>query len=339
MSNPSVAIVIIHWNRVNLLEEFLPSVMLTQYPNLQIVLADNASTDNSVAWVNQNYPQVNCILLDKNYGYAGGYNRALKDINADYFVLLNNDVAVDQNWLMPMIELMEATPNAGAAQPTLLQYKDKSMFEYAGAAGGFMDIFGYVACRGRMFENLEANQQQYSQNKEIFWASGACFVVKAKAYFEAGGLDESFFAHMEEIDLCWRIQQKGYSIHYCANSQVYHLGGSTLQKGNPQKTFLNFRNSLIMLLKNLPLSTLLWLIPYRSFLDLLSSFFFIAKGEFSQSWAIHRAHAQFFFRIGHWWRKRNNQFPKKYWKQLSGVYHGSFVWQHFAKGKKYFSEL
>lgn len=339
MLNPKVAVVIIHWNKRELLTQFLPSVVASTYPNLEIVVVDNASSDDSVDWLKQNYPSVSIIKLDQNYGYAGGYNKALQQLTADYFVLLNNDVEVPASWLEPVIAMMEGNSSIGSAQPKLLQYNSKNQFEYAGAAGGVIDKLGYVACRGRLFENLEADNGQYHENCQIFWASGACLFVKREAYYKAGGLDEQLFAHMEEIDLCWRIQQVGYQNWYCANSQVYHLGGSTLQKGHPQKTYLNFRNSLVMLFKNLPASTLIWFIPYRSFLDLLSSLFFLLKGEYAHSWAVHRAHSSFFFHPKKWLGLRNNGLPKLPWSQLHGVYQGSFIWKHFIEKKQKFSEL
>jgi GT2 family glycosyltransferase len=272
MQVPKVAVVIIHWNNSNLLEQFLPSVVGSIYTNLEIIVADNASTDDSVSWINENFPSVKIVQLDNNYGYAGGYNRALKEVNADYFVLLNNDVEVTPNWIEPIITKLEVTPDAVAAQPKILQYNNKNMFEYAGAAGGYIDTLGYAFCKGRLFEVLEEDNGQYNQTNNVFWASGACLFVKSKAFFEVGGFDDHFFAHMEEIDLCWRLQLKGYKILAVNKSTVYHLGGSTLQKASAQKTYLNFRNNLIMLVKNLPVSTLVWLIPVRATLDLLSSF-------------------------------------------------------------------
>lgn len=339
MNLPKVAVVIIHWNKQYLLEQFLPSVCKSSYQNIEIIIADNASTDHSVDWLNKHYPNIGIIRLDKNYGYAGGYNKALAQVNADYYVLLNNDVEVTENWIEPIVNLFESNKSIGAVQPKILQYNQRDTFEYAGAAGGIIDTLGYVACRGRLFEVVEKDNKQYNDSKEMFWASGACLFVRSKAFFEAGGLDEHFFAHMEEIDLCWRMQQADYKIYYCAESSVYHLGGSTLQKGNPQKTYLNFRNSLLMLLKNMPASNLWWFIPLRSTLDLLSSFFFLLRFEPKQSWAIHRAHADFFFKLGRWVKLRNNGLKKKDWPALTGVYHKSLIWQHFAKKKTRFSDL
>lgn len=340
MNNPLVAVVIVHWNRRQLLEQFLPSVCASTYPNLAIYIADNASDDDSVHFVKNQYPQVNIIQLDANYGYAGGYNHALKEVKADYYVLLNNDIEVPKHWIEPVIQLMESDPSVGACQPKMIDYKNRSLFEYAGACGGFMDTLGYVFCRGRIFESLEEDLGQYDSPHEIFWATGACLFIRAELFHMAGGFDEHFFAHMEEVDLCWRVQLHGYKLMAVPSSQVYHVGGGTLNKMSPQKTYLNFRNNLIMLTKNLPVSTLLWLIPLRSFLDLLSSIFFLINGFPKYSGAVHRAHAHYFFQFGKWWglRKLNKQ-PRKQLAQLTGVYKGSIVKQHFIKGLRYFSEI
>lgn len=335
----SVAVVIIHWNKRELLEQFLPSVIASSYPNLQIIIADNASTDDSVAFVKSNFPSVGIIQLKENLGYAGGYNQALKEVQADYYVLLNNDVEVTPNWIEPVISWMEQDPKIAAAQPKLLQYNNRDYFEYAGAAGGYMDQLGYVFCRGRMFENMEKDEGQYNNNVPIFWASGACFFIKSKAFHEISGFDEHFFAHMEEVDLCWRLQLAGYQNWYVGNSSVYHLGGSTLQQGNPKKTYLNFRNSLQMLLKNSSINNLIWLIPVRSTLDLLSSFYFIKNRNFKDSKAVHLAHTHFFFRWGKWWGKRKANKSHKKFVELVGVFPGSIVNAYFLKKVSNFSKL
>jgi GT2 family glycosyltransferase len=339
MNYPSVAIVIIHWNKRELLEKFLPSVLQSGYPNLQVVLADNASTDDSVEWAKIHYPSIQIIQLPQNYGYAGGYNHALKQVKADYYILLNNDVEVTQNWIEPIIEAMENNPLMAAAQPKMLQYNQKDFFEYAGAAGGFLDHLGYVFCRGRIFESLEKDHGQYNNSVQTFWASGACLFVRAKAFHEVKGFDEDFFAHMEEVDLCWRLQLAGYQIWYIGASEVYHLGGSTLQQGNPQKTYLNFRNSLQMLLKNSPTKTLIWLIPVRSTLDLLSSIFFLMNAKPEHSWAIHRAHASFFFKFGKWWKTRKTVIRRVEPNAVKGVYSKAIIMEHFWGNKQYFSDL
>jgi GT2 family glycosyltransferase len=340
MTSPSkVALVIIHWNNRSLLEKFLPSVVANSQEDARIYVADNASTDDSVAWLQEHYPQVQLICLPQNYGYAGGYNEALKNLEEEYFILLNNDVEVPPNWIKPVLQTLESNSQIGAAQPKILQYNQRNMFEYAGAGGGFIDQLGYPFCRGRLFESLEEDFGQYNDSREVFWASGACMFVRAKAFKEAGGFDANFFAHMEEIDLCWRMQLMGYTIHYNGNSEVYHLGGSTLQKSNPKKTYLNFRNSLQMILKNADSSQLWWFIPVRSTLDLMSSIFFLMNAKTSDSAAVHRAHAHFFFQWGKWWKLRKEVKRLRSHQQLHGIYPGSVVFEHFAGKKKRFSQL
>jgi GT2 family glycosyltransferase len=340
MTSPSkVALVIIHWNNRSLLEKFLPSVVANSQDDARIYVADNASTDDSVAWLQEHYPQIHIIALPQNYGYAGGYNEALKHLEEEYFILLNNDVEVPPHWIKPLIQNLENNPKAAAAQPKILQYAHRNMFEYAGAGGGFIDKLGYPFCRGRLFESTEEDFGQYNDNREIFWASGACLFVRAKAFKEVGGFDAHFFAHMEEIDLCWRMQLMGYTIHYVGNSEVYHLGGSTLQKSNPKKTYLNFRNSLQMILKNADSGQLWWFIPLRSTLDLMSSIFFLMNAKTSDSAAVHRAHAHFFFKWNKWWKLRKEVKRNITHVQLHGVYPGSVVFEHFIGKKKTFSQL
>ena len=339
MHQPKVAAVIIHWNRCKLLEQFLPFLMASTYPNLEVYVADNASTDDTIPFLEAHYPSVKIIRLDKNYGYAGGYNEALKHVKADYYVLINNDIEVTPGWVEPVIAEMQKDTTIAACQPKLLQYHHKDMFEYAGAAGGMMDSLGYVFCRGRIFEVDEVDKHQYQETTEIFWASGACLFIRAEAFHEVGGFDKHFFAHMEEVDMCWRLQQRGYRIMAVPTSEVYHVGGGTLSKQSPQKTYLNFKNSLCMLFKNLPVSKLIWLIPIRSCLDLLSSIFFLMNGLPLHSWAIHRAHADFFFNLGKWisLRKEAQLQIKTY--DLKGTFAGSIVYQHFVKKVRYYSEL
>ena len=339
MSTPKVAVVIIHWNRKQLLEQFLPALVKTAYSNLQIVVADNNSDDDSVAFVQQHYPQVSIVRNDGNYGYAGGYNHALPHVHADYYVLLNNDIEVTDNWIAPVIEVMERDKTIAAAQPKMIDFYNRTKFEYAGAAGGYLDTLGYAFCRGRVFEVLEEDKNQYSTTEEVFWATGACMFVRADVYHKLGGFDEHFLAHMEEIDLCWRMQLAGHKLVVVPQAVVYHVGGGTLNKQSSQKTFLNFRNNLIMLTKNLPVSTLLWLIPVRSTLDLMSSIFFLMNGFPKYSWAIHRAHAAYFFKFSKWWNLRNKQVKQVPLTQLRGVYKGSIVAQHFIKKVTSFTQL
>jgi GT2 family glycosyltransferase len=336
---PSVAIVIIHWNKVDYLERFLPSVVASDYPNLQIVVADNCSTDESVAFIRKNYPQVKIVQNDANYGYAGGYNKALQHVKADYYILLNNDIEVGANWIKPVIAAMQGDEKIAAAQPKMLQYTNKQFFEYAGAAGGFIDKLGYVFCKGRLFETCEEDKQQYEGVQNVFWATGACLFIKADAFHEAAGFDEHFFAHMEEVDLCWRLQLLGYKVISVPESHVYHLGGGTLNKQSDQKTFLNFRNSLIMLLKNLPANKVWWLIPFRHLLDTMSSVFFLLNGFPKHSLAIHKAHfhfARYFFK---WLKLRRKTQATIKNTQLLGVYEQSVVWRHFIEKKQTFNEL
>jgi hypothetical protein len=336
---PKVAVVIVHWNRKNLLEQFLPAVVNSTYPNLEIVIADNHSTDNSLEYVKANFPQVKIVENDDNYGYAGGYNHALKYVSADYYVLLNNDIEVTNNWIEPVIEAMEFDKQLAACQPKMLDYKNKNQFEYAGASGGYIDSLGYVFCRGRIFESLEEDTHQYDTEEYIFWATGACLFVRANVFHKVGGFDEHFFAHMEEVDLCWRMQLSGYTLKVIPKSFVYHVGGGTLNKMSPEKTYLNFRNSLIMLTKNVPLSKLIWLIPFRSFLDLLSSIFFLLNGFPKYSGAVHRAHVDYFFKFGKWWKLRKQVTPLIKNDNFKGTFKGSIVKEHFIKKKKYFSDI
>jgi GT2 family glycosyltransferase len=337
MNKPKVAVVIVHWNRQSLLSQFLPSVTQSTYENLNIYIADNASTDESVAYVKEHFPTVRIVELADNYGYAGGYNRALKFIEADYYVLLNNDIEVPSGWIEPVIDYLEKNEIVAAAQPKMLDYLHRNKFEYAGASGGMMDFLGYAFCRGRLFDELEEDKGQYDSIQQVFWATGACLFIRSSAFHKVGGFDEYFFAHMEEIDLCWRLQLLGHKLAVIPQSHVYHLGGGTLSKMNAHKTFLNFRNNLIMLTKNLPISTLLWLIPVRSFLDLLSSIHFLFKGQFEYSAAIHKAHAGYFFNLKKWIGLRSK--TTKPMNELTGLYHQSIVWQYFVKKKRSFDSL
>ncbi len=336
---PKVSVVIIHWNKVEYLQKFLPSVVASNYPNLEIVLADNHSSDDSVNFITENYPQIKIVQNGYNYGYAGGYNQALKHVEADYYVLLNNDIEVGENWIMPVIEIMEADTTVAAAQPKMLQYTNRNFFEYAGASGGHMDKFGYVFCRGRLFEKCEEDKLQYQNIEEIFWATGACLFIKAKAFHEAEGFDANFFAHMEEVDLCWRLQLLGYKIISVPESYVFHLGGGTLSKLSDKKTYLNFRNSLIMMLKNLPTGQAFWLIPFRHILDLLSSVFFLINGFPKHSLAIHKAHYHFAKHFFAWLKLRKKVQATIKNKNLTGIYNKSVVWKHFVEQKQFYNEL
>lgn len=332
----TIDIVILNYNTKNLLELLLPKVIQkSQFPGASLVVADNASTDGSADFVRSNYPQIECISLEKNLGYAGGYNQVLKNRKADYFILLNSDAEPEENWLNPLIDLIGEYPDLGAAQPKLLDYYQHNKFEYAGASGGFMDHFGYPFCRGRIFGHVENDEHQYDDVCEIFWATGACFLVKREAWEAAAGLDESFFAHMEEIDLCWRLQLLNYRILSCPESIVYHMGGGTLSNQSPRKTFLNFRNNLIMLYKNLHESERNSVIFKRKILDGLAACFFILQGKLNhipQVWKAHRAFASM---------KKNIVLTgdAKKLSELKGIMKKGLVWNFFARGKKTFTSL
>ncbi len=335
--NPSVSIVILNWNGRHYLQQFLPSVLQSEYDSLQVIVADNCSTDDSISFIQQNYPQVQVIILEKNYGFARGYNEALKQVNSDYYVLLNSDVEVQAAWIKPVIDLMESDTNIAACQPKILQYKNRDLFEYAGAAGGWVDFLGYPFARGRIFDVCEKDNGQYNDIAPIFWASGAAMFVRSNVFHELGGLDEYFFAHQEEIDFCWRIQRAGYKVFCCPQSIVYHVGGGTLPKGNARKVFLNFRNNLIMMWKNLPLAEALWKITFRLFLDAISAIKSLFGGEGTYFTAVFHAHFAFF----NWllFAKKKTPTVEKKNLSLKGYYQGSIVWAHFISGKKTFQEI
>ena len=327
-----IAVVILNWNGRQLLEQFLPSIIKHSY-EATIYVADNASTDESVVYVKNNFPEIKIIENTSNFGFAKGYNEALKDISADVFALVNSDVEVTENWLQPIIQTFKNENKTAIIQPKILDYKRKEFFEYAGAAGGFIDKFGYPFCRGRIFETLEKDNDQYNDNCEIFWASGACFFIRANVFKELNGFDEDFFAHQEEIDLCWRAKNKHYDIKYVSESVVYHVGGATLAAGNPRKTFLNFRNSLLMLTKNLPQSSLFFIIFSRLILDGIAAIKFLLEGKLQHFIAIIKAHFSFYSLFLSTYKKRESYQSKKYYKQISIVY------SYYIKNGKVFEKL
>jgi len=334
---PKVSIVILNWNGQAYLQRFLPSVLATRYGNCEIIVADNGSTDNSISWLRELHPGVRVIIMPQNGGFAKGYNDALKQVAADYYVLLNSDVEVQPGWIAPVIDLMEADKLIGACQPKILMEGRRNMFEYAGAAGGWIDFLGYPFARGRVFDVCEEDKGQYDDTAAVFWASGAALFVRAGVYHACGGLDEYFFAHMEEIDLCWRMQLAGYKIMVCPASVVYHVGGGTLPKGNERKVFLNFRNNLVMLCKNLPRQQLLWKLPLRLLLDAITAWKGLLAGEGAYFIAILKAHAGFvkwlFIKQGAGWM------PASRSGRLNGWLNKSIVWAYFVRGKRKFSEI
>lgn len=337
MSEPSVAVVILNWNGKQLLADFLPGVIKTRYPNLQLVVGDNASTDGSVDFVRANFPDIEVIVNDHNYGFAEGYNRILKQVSADYYVLLNSDVEVPENWIEPVIKAMEADSRIAAAQPKIKWQKNKTQFEYAGAAGGFLDVNAFPFCRGRIFDQVEDDLGQYDDAKEIFWASGAAFFIKRAQWEETGGLDPDLFAHMEEIDLCWRLKNLGYQIVYCPDAEVYHVGGGTLAANSPYKVFLNFRNNLMIMQKNLPAMEAIWSIALRMTIDFVAWMQFLIKGETKFAFAVNKAHFQFLSSLRKTSAKRATR--QLTYSKHTGVYHSSVVWSYFIKGIRKFSQL
>lgn len=293
MSSSKVAVVILNWNGEHFLKKFLPTLIEnTPKSEVEIVVADNGSADGSLE-VLKSFPSVRTISLDKNYGYTGGYNRALSQIRAEYYVLLNSDIETPKGWLEPLVAFMDSNPHVAACAPKLIDYNRKQFFEYAGAAGGFIDLFGYPFCRGRILSVIEADNGQYDDPMPIFWASGACMMVRSSGFWEVGGFDDDFFAHMEEIDLCWRLQNRGYLIYSIPSSVVYHVGGGTLPNNNPYKLFLNYRNNLFMLHKNLSLRALIMVIPVRIVLDAFSAFVYLINGRLSFTKAVFKAHKQY----------------------------------------------
>jgi len=337
MTDPSVAVVILNWNGKDLLSRFLPGVVNSKYGNLQLIVGDNASTDGSVAFIKANFPQIKVIQNDRNYGFAEGYNRILEKVDADYYVLLNSDVEVPGNWIEPVIRLMETDPQIAVAQPKIKWQRDQSKFEYAGAAGGFMDINGFPFCRGRLFDEVETDHGQYNDEREIFWASGAAFFIKKSIWKQTTGLDPDLFAHMEEIDLCWRLKNLGYKIVFCPDAEVYHVGGGTLDANNPRKIFLNFRNNLMIMQKNLPLSEVYFQLIIRFFIDFVAWIQFLVKGKPQFAMAVSKAHYQFLKNLNKTGAKRTGiQHP---YCSHTGVFRSSIVWNFFISGIRKFSQL
>jgi GT2 family glycosyltransferase len=324
-----IAVVILNWNGAKLLEQFLPSVVAYS-EEATIYVADNASTDTSIEIIQSKFPQITIIKNEGNYGFAKGYNVALQQVEEDYYALVNSDIEVTENWLAPILSIFDNEPKIGIIQPKILDYKNKAYFEYAGAAGGYIDQFGYPYCRGRMFDTLEKDQDQYNDDVDIFWASGACLFIRKDIYRKLNGFDDDFFAHQEEIDLCWRAFNLGYTARYTSKSVVYHVGGATLNEGNPRKTFLNFRNSLLMLTKNLPERKLFIILFLRLCLDGLAGIQFILKGKFKHCWAIVKAHFAFYGLINKNLKKRNSKKRSDYYRSKSIVY------QYFVKNGKVF---
>ena len=330
-----VAVVILNWNGKTLLKKFLPSVVKYSMDEAEIYIADNNSTDDSISFIKENYPDIKIVQNKKNGGYAKGYNDALQHIDADIYALVNSDIEVTSGWLTPVIDQFKNNPNTVAVQPKLLDFKDKSKFEYAGAAGGFVDFMGYPYCKGRIFMDLETDQNQYDNSYDIFWATGACFFIRSEIYHKLNGFDEDYFAHQEEIDLCWRIQNEDYKIQYVGASTVYHVGGATLKESNPHKTFLNFRNSLFTIAKNVPKRFVFFVVFFRLILDGIAGIKFIFELRPIHTWSIIKAHFSFYANLPKMLRKRKHIS----FKQTKYFHTFSIVWQHFILRKNKFTEL
>lgn len=335
-----VAIVILNWNGQKMLAKYLPNVIEYSRQDAEVWVADNSSSDQSMHLLETQFPQVKTVVLEQNFGFADGYNWALQQIEAEYYVLLNSDVEVSHHWLTPLVEFMDSHPQVAACQPKLLAEYDKDSFEYAGACGGFLDKYGYPFCRGRIFDTVERDNGQYDYQQEILWATGACMMIRSKDYWSVGGLDGRFFAHNEEIDLCWRLRLKGRKIYCIPESEVYHVGGGTLPKSNPKKTFLNFRNNLTMLYKNLADSELNQVMRVRWILDYLAAFeMLVLKRNWGDFMAVFKARKAYKS-----WRKdfdsdRRRIQESRVEHHIPQVYNRSILWQYYVKGKKYFSQL
>lgn len=332
----TTAVVILNWNGKKMLERFLPSVTAHTQGDAEVIIADNGSTDDSLDFVRAQYPGLRIIELDKNYGFAGGYNRALQQVKADYYVLLNDDVEVTPGWIEPVVAQMQQHPDTAICQPKLLMYDQRDTFEYAGGAGGFLDKYGYPFCRGRMFTSLEQDNGQYNTPGEIFWASGAAMFVRADVWHQLGGLDDDFFAHMEEIDFCWRAKNAGYRVEYCPQSTVFHVGGGTLPKSNPRKTYLNFRNNMALLYKNLPKHRLAWVMCSRIVLDYVAGFKFLMEQKPKEFIAVVDAHKAFYKWLPQLKKKRQGL---KQQSRVSGMYQGLLLIDYYLLGKKKYSDL
>ena len=335
------AVVILNWNTKGFLEEFLPPLLnsVAKCDGAEVIVADNASSDGSLEMMKEKFPQVKTIALDANYGFTGGYNKALKLVEAEYLVLINSDIEVTDDWLEPLVKWMESHPDCGACAPKLHSWQEKEKFEYAGAAGGYIDRFGYPLCRGRVLKKLETDRGQYDSPKDVFWATGACLMVRSSVYRELGGLDERFFAHMEEIDLCWRLRSRGRRIVCIPQSVAYHVGGGTLDQGNPRKTFLNFRNNLLMLYKNLPEAELHSVMRIRTLLDYIAAFKFLATFDLANFRAVIKARKEFQRMKPDFVVQRKENLQMAVPNTIPERTDFSILWRFYAKGIKKFSQF
>jgi len=334
------AVVILNWNGIGWLEKFLrQTVMLTADSNTIVYVADNGSTDGSVEWISRNSPDVRIISLKKNHGFADGYNLALGQIEAEYYVLLNSDIEVTRNWLIPLTSFLDNNPDVASCQPKIKSYSEKNKFEYAGAAGGFIDKYGYTFCRGRIFDYVESDNGQYNDTTDIFWSSGACMVVRSEYWRRCGGFDEDFFAHMEEVDLCWRFHRAGFRVSYIPTSEVFHVGGGALPYNSELKTYLNFRNNLFLLYKNLPEKEFISTMLIRVFLDGIASFFFIFKGKFRSFRAVMKAHRDFYLNLKELRTKRNLVMRLGKNDNIDTILNKCIIFLFYFKKRKEFNDI
>ena len=335
-----ISIIILNWNGKKLLEQFLPSVLAHSLnDNSEVIVADNGSTDDSVDFLKKQFPTLPLIQFDENYGFAEGYNRSIAQVNSEYVVLLNSDIETTEDWLQPLVNYMDTHLEVAAVQPKIRNYHHKEKFEYAGAAGGFIDRYGYPFCRGRILDVIETDRGQYDDAIPIFWATGACLLIRRKDYLEVGGLDARFFAHQEEIDLCWRLNAQGKSVMYIPESVVYHVGGASLNKENPQKTYLNFRNNLLMLYKNVQSSVLFRTFAMRYVLDFLACVHLLLQGDFKNAKAVIKAHCDFLRMKASYKSARSENLAKAVTTTVSAQYPKSILWQFYIKGQETYNSL
>lgn len=333
-----IAVVILNWNGADMMRQFLPSV-LKYSTEAEVIVADNGSTDHSCEMLQQEFPTTRLIKLQQNLGFAEGYNQALDMLDHEYFLLLNSDVEVTPGWLKPLLDYMDRHPEVAACQPKLLAWRDKDCFEYAGGAGGYLDRYGYPFCRGRIFTEVEKDTGQYDTVVPLLWATGAALLVRRTDWLAAGGLDGRFFAHMEEIDLCWRLRSRGRQIVCIAESKVYHVGGASLAQGNPRKTYLNFRNNLLMLYKNLPEAELHTVLRIRTLLDWIAALKFFLTGDINNAKAVMRARKEFKRMLPHYYAIREDNLRKMVAQSIPERTHFCLLWQFYAKGRKRFAQL
>ena len=338
---PETAVVLLSYNSLPLVKDFLPKIIATtpQNKDVKIVVVDNASTDGTDEYVKSNHPEVELMRFEVNQGFTGGYLKSLSQLEAKNFVLISSDIEVTENWFQPAIDLLNSSDDIACVQPKIMSFDRRKEFEYAGAAGGYIDAFGYPFCKGRLINSLEEDEGQYDEVTEIFWASGACLFIKSEAWKKAEGFDKDFFAHMEEIDMCWRLKGMGYRIMYQPRSVIYHMGGFVIKYGSPQKIYRNHRNNLLMLIKNLPTFQLLWKIPIRLLLDHAAALSMLKEKNPEGGMMVFKAHADILKHLGFWLKKRKKTQATKTKVNDTGIYHGSLIYQFFAKGKRKFSEI